>query len=169
MGRDALIAHLESMGIGFERLDHPAVYTCDQADEQVIGLAGARTKNLFLRDRKGRRHFLLTIRPDQTIDLAALGQQLGARGIGFASPQRLARHLGVEPGAVSLLALLNDRACAVEPIVDAELWRMSAFQVHPMVNTTTLVVRRDDLERLVAQTGHEVRALELPERESTRG
>jgi len=164
LDRDALLAHLEGLGIHCDRLDHPAVYTCEQADARVAGLAGARTKNLFLRDRKGRRHFLLTIHPEQVIDLVALGLRLDARGIGFASPQRLQRYLGVEPGAVSLLALVNDREHAVELVIDAALWSSPAFQCHPMVNTSTLVVQRQDLERLYADSGHEVLAIQLPER-----
>ena len=164
MGCEALLAHLSAHGVGYQRRDHCAVFTCDEADRHVQGLPGARTKNLFLRDRKGRRHFLLVIRPDQTIDLAALGERLGARGIGFASERRLERHLGVAAGAVSMLALLNDRSNAVEPIVDARLWASESFQCHPMVNTVTLVIRRDDLQALLERRGHRVRAMTLPER-----
>ena len=163
MDSEALLGHLAAHGVHYQRRDHPAVFTCDEADRHVQGLVGARTKNLFLRDRKGRRHFLLVIRPEQTIDLAALGERLGARGVGFASPQRLQRHLGVAAGAVSMLALLNDRSNAVEPIVDAALWASDSFLCHPLINTVTLVIRRNDLQALLARSGHSVRAMTLPE------
>ena len=105
-------------GIRADRIEHPAVMTVEESERLVPPLPGAKTKNLFLRDRKGARHFLVTVAHDHPLDLDALGAVLGAGRLGFASPERLLKHLGVTPGSVSLLALVNDVAHAVEFVID---------------------------------------------------
>jgi Ala-tRNA(Pro) deacylase len=138
--------------------------TVAESERLVPPLPGAKSKNLFLRDKKGARHFLVTVRHDLSVDLDALGMALGAGRLGFASADRLAKHLGVTPGSVSLLALLNDTAGAVEFVIDRRLWEAPAVHAHPLVNTATLVIPHDALERFVAATGHDVRVLEIPGR-----
>lgn len=155
---------LERHGIDYERHDHPAVFTCEEATRLVPELPAARTKNLFLRDKKGRRHFLVAVGYEKTVDLKGLSMLLGAGPLSLASPARLERHLGVAPGAVSILGLVNDAEGDVEVVVDAELWRADAFGCHPLVNTSTLVLRRADLERLITLTGHRLRVLDVPAR-----
>src|SRR5262249_6829162 len=95
-------------------------------------------------------------------DLNALGEALAAGKLGFASPERLAKHLGVTPGSVSLLALVNDTDRAVELVIDRTLWEASAVQAHPLVNTATMVVAHADLERFLAATGHAPRVIDVP-------
>lgn len=162
--REAVLSTLEDLGVVIDEHAHPAVFTSDEAQAVVHGVGGARAKNLFLRDRKGRRHFLLVIRPEQQIDLAALGARLAVKGLSLASPQRLERHLGVAPGSVSLLSLLYDVELAVEPVIDDALWRAEAIQCHPGINTHTLCLRAEDLRRVLAHTGHRVVPMVLPER-----
>src|SRR5207237_9548366 len=101
----------------------------------VPRLRGAKTKNLFLRDKKGLRHFLVTVPHDLAVDLNALAQEIGAGRLGFASPERLLQHLGITPGSVSLLALANDTARAVEVLIDPP-W-LGAGGVHPHRPTHT--------------------------------
>ena len=103
-------AFLREHGIDAARHEHPPVMTVEESDRLVPRLPGAKTKNLFLRDKKGARHFLVTVPHDLAVDLNALGSALGAGRLGFASPERLAKHLGITPGSVSLLALVNDAA-----------------------------------------------------------
>ena len=157
-------AFLDRHGISYQRVDHPPVYTCEQARELVPELPGVEVKNLFLRDRKGRRHFLLVVGYDKNVDLKALSTLLEAPGLSMASPERLARHLAVEPGSVTLLALVNDEDRAVEVVVDAPAWSVERLRCHPLVNTATLSITRADIERLFAVTGHSPRVLEVPER-----
>ena len=107
-----LDAFLREHGIVATRHDHPPVMTVEESLRLVPKLPGAKTKNLFLRDKKGKRHFLVTVRHDLAVDLSALESVLGVRGLGFASPERLATHLGVTPGSVSLLALGNAKPMA---------------------------------------------------------
>ena len=124
--------------INYERVDHPPVFTCEEAEQLVPPMAGADTKNLLVRDKKGRRHFLIAVRHDRSVDLKALSLTLGVSNLSFASSERLKKYLGVEPGAVSLLAVVNDIESAVEVILDADLWKASILRCHPLVNTSKI-------------------------------
>jgi Ala-tRNA(Pro) deacylase len=150
--------------IEYERHDHPPVFTCEEAERLVPDMPAAKTKNLFLRDRKGRRHFLVVVGYEKAVDLRALTSLLGVRKLGFASPERLKRYLGVDPGSVSILGLMNDVNQAVEVIMDEGLWGAEAFRCHPLVNTSTLAISRDDVQRFLEITGHQVRTLDVPGR-----
>lgn len=146
------------------RHEHPPVMTVAESERLVPPLPGAKTKNLFLRDKKGVRHFLVTVPHDLAVDLDALGVQLGAGRLGFASADRLIKHLGITPGSVSLLALVNDPAGAVEFVIDRRLWEAKAVHAHPLVNTATMVIPHGELERFLAATGHSPRVMEIPGR-----
>ena len=95
-------------------------------------------------------------------DLNALGVRIDAGRLGFASPERLLAHLGITPGSVSLLALVNDKARAVEFVLDQRLWDAPAVQAHPLRNDATMVLAHDDLERFLAATGHAPRIVDIP-------
>ena len=157
-----LESFLRHHDISAPRHEHPAVMTCEEADRLVPRLPGARSKNLFLRDRKGLRHLLVSVPPARAVDLAALGAALGVGRLGFASPERLQRHRAITPGAVSLLALMNDQASAVEFVIDRTLWEAAAIQAHPLTNTATMVLAHADLERFLAATGHAPRIIDVP-------
>ena len=156
-----LESFLRQHGISAPRHEHPAVMTCEEADRLVPRLPGAKSKNLFLRDKKGLRHLLVTVPPERAVDLNALGTVLGVGRLGFASPERLDKHLGITPGSVSLLALVNDTAHAVEFVIDRALWEADAIQAHPLVNTATTVLAHADLERFLAATGHAPRVIDV--------
>lgn len=151
--------------IEYERHDHPPVYTVEEAGRLVPALPAAKTKNLFLRDKKGLRHFLVVVPAAKRVDLKALPRVVESNRLSFGSAARLKKYLGVEPGSVSLFAIFNDPGRAVELIVDASLWHSEAFQFHPLVNTSTLVISRENLKRFIAKTGHEARLLNIPSQE----
>lgn len=151
-------------GIAYERYDHPAVYTVEQAKRLVPPMPGAKTKNLFLRNRNGHRHYLVVVGYDKAVDLKGLTQALGESKLGFASPERLQRYLGVEPGAVSILGLLSDREHAVKVIVDQAIWEAPAISAHPLVNTSTLVIQHAGLARFLEATGHQPHIMNVPAR-----
>jgi Ala-tRNA(Pro) deacylase len=157
-----LDAFLRNHGITAARHSHPPVMTVEESERLVPKLPGAKTKNLFLRDKKGARHFLATVPHDLPVDLNALGSALAAGRLGFASPERLAKHLGVTPGSVSVLALVNDTARAVEFVIDRALWDAPAVQAHPLVNDATMVITHAELERFLAATGHAPRVIDVP-------
>ncbi|UCD78669.1 MAG: prolyl-tRNA synthetase associated domain-containing protein [Desulfobacterales bacterium] len=153
---------LEENRIEYERHDHPPVYTVEEARRLVPTLPAAKTKNLFLRDKKGQRHFLVVVPADKRVDIKALPQVIGSNRLSFGSEERLKNYLGITPGSVTLFAIFNDPRHEVELIVDETLWEAEAFQFHPLVNTSTLVISRGNLKRFIAKTGHQVRLLDIP-------
>ncbi len=152
--------------IEYERYDHPAVYTVVDVKRLVPPLPAVKTKNLFLRDHKGRRHFLVIVPADKRVDIKALHGAIGSSHLSFGSADRLKKYLGVDPGSVSVFALINDPDHKVELIMDKLLWEQETFQFHPLINTATLVVSRTNLNRFLAITGHEVNTLVVPEQNS---
>jgi Ala-tRNA(Pro) deacylase len=159
-----LAAFLAHHRIELHRVDHSPVMTVEESERLVPRLPGAKTKNLFLRDKKGTRHFLVTVPHDIAVDLNAFGVQLGTGRLGFASAERLMKHLGITPGSVSLLALVNDAAHAVEFVIDRRLWEADAVHAHPLVNDATMVIPHAELGRFIAATGHSMRIIEVPGR-----
>ena len=107
---------------------------------------------------------LVVVPAQKQVDIKALGGVIGADRLSFGSPDRLKRYLGVDPGSVTILALMRDPDHAVEVVFDESLGKEEAFQFHPLVNTSTLVISRDNLLRFIDATGHEVRNLEVPEK-----
>ena len=162
-----IIRYLDDLGIRHERIDHPAVYTCEEAEKTIMLLPReGRTKNVFLRDRKGRRHFLVVVGYGRSIDLAALSQLLGVDRLALGSARRLQECLGVEPGSVTLLGLVHDTQQAVEVVLDREVARASLLACHPLVNTSTLLISQEDMQRFFAATGHVARVEDVPFRPS---
>ena len=150
--------------IGYQRHDHPPVFTVADVERLVPPLPAVKTKNLFLRDKKGRRHFLVVVPAKKQVDVKALGAEIGSGRLSFGSPDRLKKFLGVEPGSVTILAVVNDPDHAVEVIFDAVLWQEKSFQFHPLVNTSTLLIPKDSLLNFLEATGHDVRTLTVPEK-----
>jgi Ala-tRNA(Pro) deacylase len=149
-----LLLLLDRNKLPYAIVEHEPVFTIADALAATPEIGGIKTKNVFLRDAKGTRHFLVIVPHDVRLDLAALAQTLGASKLSMGSPDRLARHLGVSPGAVSVLALVNDRDRAVELVVDARVWQADRVQAHPLRNTATLAMERAVLAAFLALTGH---------------
>jgi len=155
--------YLENNGIEYQKFDHPPVYTCEEAARLCPEMPGMSTKNLFLRDRDGKRHFLAIVEHNKSVDLKRLKETLGVAGLSFASPERLLKHLGVEPGAVTILGLINDTNHAIKVLIDRDIWGQ-AIQCHPLVNTATLVVSGEGIEKFLKTTGNEYQVMEMPKR-----
>jgi Ala-tRNA(Pro) deacylase len=157
-----LFAFLAAHGMAYQRVEHAPVRTWEEAEALVPDLPGVHTKNLFLRDRRGQRHFLVAVAGGSQGDLRGLASLLGVSRLTMASPGRLARHLRLAPGAVTLLGIVNDEARAVEVVVDRSVWHCEWIQCHPLVNTATLALRQEDLARLLQVTGHVCHVLDVP-------
>jgi Ala-tRNA(Pro) deacylase len=164
-----IYALLDSLNISYERYDHAPVFTCDEADAAVPNHAAVQTKNLFLRDKRGRRHILLVTSCGKSVDVKRFADQIDADHLSFGSAERLEKYLGVTPGSVTVLGLMNDSARAVELCVDADVWRTPSWRCHPLINSITLVISRPDIERFLAHTGHVPRVLTLEERREGSG
>lgn len=153
---------LDQLGIEYVRHNHPAVFTV--AESKKIGFRsekGGDTKNLFLRNKKGDVHYLVSIGHNKKADLADLRKKLGESKLSFASPERLMAKLGLTPGSVSLLGLINNAEHDVIVILDKELWGNPVICCHPNVNTATLEIKREDLQKFFEHCGNEVRVLAL--------
>ena len=153
---------LAEHNIEYERHDHPPVFTCEEADRLVPNLPATKTKNLFLRDKKGRRHLLVVVGYEKIVDLKALASILSINNLSMASPERLRRYLCVDPGAVTILGVVNDLNKEVEVIIDEILWDSNTFGCHPLVNTSTLVISKENLIRIFDITGHKIRIVDVP-------
>jgi Ala-tRNA(Pro) deacylase len=161
---ERLLALLDELEISYDRYDHAPVNTCEEADVAVPKVDAVQTKNLFLRDKRGRRHLLLVTSCAKSVDLGSFRDQTGVDHLSFASPERLAKYLGVEPGSVTVLGLFVDSEHAVELYVDAEVWQTPRWRCHPMVNSATLVLTRDAIEAFLARTGHRPTVVSLAAR-----
>lgn len=147
---------LDQNGFGYERIEHPAVFTCAEADLHRPKTPAVATKNLFLCDKKARQFFLAVTACEKTVDLAHLAGQLGVPHLRFGSEENLYRFLGVTRGAVTMMGLANDTGHRIALWMDAAIWPEEHFLSHPLVNTATLVLAKEELLRFFALTGHEV-------------
>lgn len=159
---DALVhAALDALGIAYTRYDHPPVFTVEEAEAHWQDIDATHCKNLFLRNQKGTRHYLVVAERRAAVDLKRLATQLGDDRLSFASPERLGKHLGLTPGSVSPFGLINDSTGQVQVAVDATLRDATRVAFHPNVNTATLVLSSADFQRFLASTGHVVRWIRL--------
>ena len=154
MSEKEFLAFLDANGFAYQRSEHPAVFTCAEAELHRADANSVSTKNLFLCDKKARRFFLAVTACEKTLKLDSLAAQLGVPNLRFASEENLMRLLGVTRGAVTMMGLANDTEHQVELWIDAEIWQAETFQSHPLVNTSTLVLSKPELERFFAWTGH---------------
>jgi Ala-tRNA(Pro) deacylase len=159
-----LLQFLDGNDIHYQKFEHQAVYTVADVKALKGDIPGAETKNLFFRDQKGRRHFLVVVPSDLRVDMKALAKVMEAKRISFGSPDRLKKHLGLEPGSVSLLAVFNDHAQNVELFIDRGLWENERFQFHPLVNTATLVMDRPNLEKFLNALNRDYQVVDVPAR-----
>jgi Ala-tRNA(Pro) deacylase len=157
-----LLDFLAQHKIPYEFHQHAAVYTSREARDLIELLPGASAKNLFLRDKKGKRHFLLVMDDLKTVNLKVLASSQCISGLSLASPQRLLKYLGVTPGAVSLMALIHDTDDQVEMLIDKDLCSAEALQVHPLVNTATLVIPMRGIRAFLAITNHTPKIIDIP-------
>jgi Ala-tRNA(Pro) deacylase len=163
MDTSQLLEFLDQHQISYEYHDHVAVFTSQQARDLIEPLPGASAKNLFLRNKKGNRHFLLTVDDLKTVNLKALAVSQNISGLSLASPERLLKYLGVTPGAVSLMALVNDTDLQVEVLIDEDLWIADSLHAHPLVNTATLVIPLSGIKTFLSTTGHSARLVKIPQ------
>jgi Ala-tRNA(Pro) deacylase len=150
---------LKTLGIPYTRHEHPPVFTVEQAEQYWTNIEGVHCKNLFLRNKKGNRHYLLIAETSKAVDLRRLNEKLGEDRLSFGSPERLMRLLALEPGSVSPFGLINDRQKEVIVVLDEDLKKAGRVNFHPNVNTATVGLSLQDFEKFLAWTGNTVRYL----------
>ncbi|MEZ5825621.1 MAG: prolyl-tRNA synthetase associated domain-containing protein [Geminicoccaceae bacterium] len=158
--RSDLMAYLAEQHIEVTTTDHPPVFTVEEAQEHTSHLPGGHVKNLFLVDKAGD-YWLVTCLDEQQVKVNGLARLLGAPRFSFAKPEPLMEKLGVAPGSVTPLALINDEARTVRPVIDEKLLQHELVNVHPLENTATTTIRSADLLKFVRSFGYEPLVVDL--------
>jgi len=154
-------ARLDELGIAYERYEHPAVATVDEAEAHWAGIEATHCKNLFLRNQKGNRHYLVVLMHSKKADLRKVADQVGDGKLSFASPERLLTHLGLTPGSVSPFGLINDRDHTVRVVLDRDLRSATRVSFHPNINTATYVITAADFEKFLVACGNTVQQVSV--------
>ena len=157
---EQLLARLAELGIASRTFCHPPVFTVEEAKALRGELPGGHVKNLFLRNKKGAM-WLIVAEEDRRIDLKALGERIGAGKVSFGSAERLMQYLGVLPGSVTPLGLINDRGLEVQVVIDQALMAHDPINVHPLTNERTTALSPKDLLAFIAACGHKPQVLDL--------
>ena len=151
---DDLFAFLDRLGLAHATVAHPPLFTVEESQALRGKIPGGHSKNLFLRDKKGAL-FLVSALEDAAIELKSLHRLLGANGrFSFGSAGLMRETLGIEPGAVTPFAALNDSSRLVTVVLDAAMMDHAQLNFHPLRNTMTTTIARDDLVRFLTATGH---------------
>jgi Ala-tRNA(Pro) deacylase len=153
---EPVYATLQSLGIEFERHEHEAAATVLEAEAHWAAIDAMHFKNLFVRNQKGTRHYLLIVRHSKRADLRAIADQIGDGKLSFGSPDRLMTHLGVTPGSVSPFGLIHNRDHAVRVVIDRDLKSADRVSFHPNINTVTITLGRTDFEKFLGNCGNPV-------------
>lgn len=138
---------LDSLNIKYIKFQHDPVYTVEEVNNLNINIPGMALKNLFLKNKKGNKHYLVIVEESKRVDLKELSLTIKASGLSFASEERLEKHLGLKPGAVTPLGLINDKEKNVEVILDEEIKYADKVSFHPNVNTATILIDYCDFEK----------------------
>jgi len=152
---------LNDLNIGYEVVYHPPAPTIEEAMKYWKDLDAVHCKNLFFRNHKGNKHYLVVFHCLQQLNIHDLEQRLKQGKLSFASPERMRKYLGVGPGSVSPFGLINDAANHVHVFIDVELLKARKVSFHPNDNTASLSIMVDDFRRYLEFTGNSFEFLEL--------
>ena len=159
--RQKVFDYLSEMNINCDIVEHPAVYTIEDMDSLHIDTDGQIVKNLFVRDDKKKRYFLISVQKDKRVDLKELRAKLDSRPLSFASEGALQEILGLDKGAVTPLGILNDANCIVEVVLDNDVRNFHHIGIHPNDNTATVWIKPKDLEAVIKKHGNILSYVEI--------
>lgn len=162
-GQPELYNLLNKLSIGFEYHEHPPIATIEAALEHWKDYDSGRCKNIFFRNHKGDRHYLIILEHLRQLSIHDLEKRLGQGKLTFASDKRLKERLGLEPGSVSPFGLINDKEKNVHLFIDEKLRDFKRLAFHPNVNTATLVIDQADLIKLLDHIGASYEYIKLYE------
>jgi Ala-tRNA(Pro) deacylase len=166
--REQLLARLGDLGIAHETIEHPAVFTVEEAQAHTAHLPGGHCKSLFLKDKKDGL-WLLVCLDRRRIDMNRLAKAIGSPRLSFGKPELLLEVLGVTPGSVTPFALINDPDHRVQPLLDRAMLDHELLNYHPLTNEATTTIRAADLPTFIKAMGHEPRVIDLDSNEIDRG
>jgi len=157
-----LFARFAELGIETTTHEHPPLFTVEESKRLRGDLPGGHCKSLFLKDKKGQLYLVVALE-DRPVDLKRLRKAIGAGTLSFGRPELLMEVLGVEPGAVTPFALINDDGGRVDVILDQAMLDHDPLNYHPLTNGMTTAIAPGDLLAFIAATGHEARVLDMDE------
>jgi Ala-tRNA(Pro) deacylase len=158
---DSVYAALDALGIRYERHEHPAVFTAEDASKYWNPIHATQVKNLFLRNKKGNRHYLAILEISKRADLKEIVKLVDDDRLSFGSSERLMAELGLTPGSVSPFGLINDPDGSVRVLIDKDLRGAERLLFHPNINTASVVISWADLEKFLATRSNSVRLISL--------
>lgn len=144
----------KKLEIPFTRYEHIPAYTIQDLDNMKMKMDGRHCKNLFVRNHNGDKHYLILVSPEKRTDLKNISAQIGSTRLSFASSERLFKYLGLTPGSVTPLGLLNDEEKEVTVLIDESLKNSKHICLHPNVNTATVSILYDDLMKFLKWRGN---------------
>jgi Ala-tRNA(Pro) deacylase len=156
-----VLAALDALGVPYERYEHPPVFNTEDVEKYWRDIPATAVKNLFLRNKKGNRHYLVIAGVEKRVDLQRLVKLLGDDRFSFGSADRLMETLGLTPGSVSPFGLLHEGSRDVQVIIDADLRSADRLIFHPNINTASLTISFPDLEKFLVSRGNRVKFVSL--------
>ncbi len=163
-GEAGLLADLSALAIPHQLFEHQAVFTVEESRGIKSDIPGEHTKNLFLKDA-GSLFWLVTVPADAAVDLKALPQAIGCKRVSFAKAEDMERLIGILPGSVTPLAMINAVPGSVQVVLDAELAGAELVNVHPLRNTATVGLSGANTLRLLQHWGHEPIVAPIPKKD----
>lgn len=154
---------LGTLDISFERFDHAALFSTKDAGPEM---PGAHTKQLLMHDKKADRYILAIVMHDKKVDTRVFAKELGMKELNFASADALQTLLHVTPGSVTPFGLINDTEKKIEVIIDEDAWKIGTFRFHPLINTSTLIINTEALEKFLKHIGHTYSLRRIPNKKS---
>lgn len=163
--RKAFLPLLDTAHVEYQLHEHPAVFTVEEAMEYCAHFPGSHVKNLFLRNEKKTKYWLITVMEQKRVDLSLLAKTLSGGRLSFANHHDLQAMLGVTPGSVTPLAIINDHAKRVNLIFDQDLLQEEYINIHPMENTSTITLKLSNLKHFIEHNHHiKIEFLIIPEK-----
>ena len=160
-GQQQVYDYLSQLGISFDYYEHPEAPTIEIAAQYYRGEGTVLCKNLFFRNHKGNRHYLVIMDARHNMNIHDIEHRLHQGKLTFASPERMMKYLGVKPGSVSLFTLVNDARHEVTLFVDKGLLKAEKVSFHPNDNTASLVISNADMMKFIQSTGNLYEFLDL--------
>ena len=159
--RQNVFDYLSEMNINCDIVEHPAVHTIEEMDNLHIDNNNQIVKNLFVRDDKKKRYFLIAVQKDKRVDLKDLRAKLNSRPLSFAAEGELQEILGLDRGYVTPLGILNDVNCRVEVVLDNDVQNFNHIGIHPNDNRATIWIKPEDLEAVIKKHGNTFSYVEI--------
>lgn len=154
--KEKVLNRLDELNINYEIINHTPVYTIEEVVNLNLEEKGEIVKNLFLKNSNGKTHYLVVLEGNKKADLKAIRSQINSSALSFASEERLMKHLGLLKGAVTPLGVINDEDSSVKVVIDKDLKNKKLIGVHPNVNTATIWIAYEDLEKFIRESNNEI-------------